>query len=285
VDTLHRDEVETLGLNDIGRVEITTAEPIFFDRTSINHATGSFILVDPFTNVTVAAGMIRGEVRPPRTCSASPSAPIRRRPTWSGRSGTSRARSARRARPPRRRALVHRACRARARARSPAPRARLFELGCRTMLLDGDQLRHGLCGDLGFSPEDRTENIRRAGEVARLFFEQGSIVLCTFVSPYRADRDHARAIIPTAASSRSTSTATSRSCAGATPRGSTPAQADEQHAPRLRRRDNRPRPAVPVSVQQPVRQVPDAARQSPHSLHRRPSVCRGVLHQSNSHIP
>ena len=74
---------------------------------------------------------------------------------------------------------------------------RLFDRGCRTMLLDGDQLRHGLCGDLGFSPEDRTENIRRAGEVARLFFEQGCIVLCAFVSPYRQDRNRVRALFPT----------------------------------------------------------------------------------------
>lgn len=73
---------------------------------------------------------------------------------------------------------------------------RLFERGCRTMLLDGDQLRHGLSRDLGFSPADRGENIRRAGEVARLFFEQGCIVLCAFVSPYEADRDTVRALLP-----------------------------------------------------------------------------------------
>jgi hypothetical protein len=58
-----------------------------------------------------------------------------------------------------------------------------------TMLLDGDQVRHGLSGDLGFSASDRAENIRRVGEVAKLFFEQGSVVLCTFVSPYRKGRD------------------------------------------------------------------------------------------------
>jgi bifunctional enzyme CysN/CysC len=73
---------------------------------------------------------------------------------------------------------------------------RLFASGCQTVLLDGDQVRHGLSGDLGFSPEDRTENIRRVGEAARLFFEQGSIVLCTFVSPYRSDRDRVRALLP-----------------------------------------------------------------------------------------
>jgi adenylyl-sulfate kinase len=64
------------------------------------------------------------------------------------------------------------------------------------MLLDGDNLRHGLCGDLGFSPEDRVENIRRAGEVAKLFFEQGCLVLCAFVSPYQKDRDRVRQLLP-----------------------------------------------------------------------------------------
>jgi bifunctional enzyme CysN/CysC len=64
------------------------------------------------------------------------------------------------------------------------------------MMIDGDHVRHGLNGDLGFSPADRTENIRRVGEVARLFFEQGSITLCSFVSPYREDRDLARHLIP-----------------------------------------------------------------------------------------
>jgi bifunctional enzyme CysN/CysC len=72
----------------------------------------------------------------------------------------------------------------------------LFDMGCQTMLLDGDQLRHGLNGDLGFSPTDRTENIRRAGEVAQLFFQQGAMVLCTFVSPYRADRERVRELMP-----------------------------------------------------------------------------------------
>jgi bifunctional enzyme CysN/CysC len=73
---------------------------------------------------------------------------------------------------------------------------RLFDAGCQTMLLDGDQLRHGLNGDLGFSPAERAENIRRAGEAARLFFEQGSLVLCAFVSPYRTDRQQIRARLP-----------------------------------------------------------------------------------------
>jgi adenylyl-sulfate kinase len=72
----------------------------------------------------------------------------------------------------------------------------LFERRCRTVVLDGDQLRDGLCSDLGFSPADRTENIRRAGEMARILFEQGCIVLCAFVSPYRLDRERVRARFP-----------------------------------------------------------------------------------------
>ena len=69
---------------------------------------------------------------------------------------------------------------------------RLHELGLRSFVLDGDNIRHGLNGDLGFSPEDRTENIRRIGEVAKLFAESGTIVLTAFISPYRADRDRIR---------------------------------------------------------------------------------------------
>lgn len=70
----------------------------------------------------------------------------------------------------------------------------LFERGCRTYVLDGDNIRHGLNKDLGFSPEDREENIRRIGEVAHLFTQAGVITLTAFISPYRADRDKARGI-------------------------------------------------------------------------------------------
>jgi bifunctional enzyme CysN/CysC len=73
---------------------------------------------------------------------------------------------------------------------------KLWEDGKQTILLDGDQVRHGLNRDLGFSPSDRTENIRRVGETARLFFEHGNIVLCTFVSPYREDREKVRQLLP-----------------------------------------------------------------------------------------
>lgn len=71
----------------------------------------------------------------------------------------------------------------------------LYDKGCRTIVLDGDNIRHGLNKNLGFSPEDREENIRRIGEVARLFTQAGVIALTAFISPYRADRDNARELL------------------------------------------------------------------------------------------
>jgi adenylylsulfate kinase len=72
---------------------------------------------------------------------------------------------------------------------------RLHQLGCRTFVFDGDNVRHGLCGDLGFSLEDRTENIRRIGEMAKLFVEAGVIALTAFISPMQTDRERVRQIV------------------------------------------------------------------------------------------
>lgn len=72
---------------------------------------------------------------------------------------------------------------------------RLHKMGCRTFVLDGDNVRHGLCGDLGFSKEDRSENIRRIKEMAKLFVEAGMITLTAFISPFRADRELVRSLI------------------------------------------------------------------------------------------
>jgi adenylylsulfate kinase len=73
--------------------------------------------------------------------------------------------------------------------------ALLFERGCHTYLLDGDNVRHGLCGDLGFSDEDRVENIRRISEVAKLFLDAGTIVSTAFISPFESDRAQAAALL------------------------------------------------------------------------------------------
>ncbi len=72
---------------------------------------------------------------------------------------------------------------------------RLYDMGCRTFVLDGDNVRHGLCSDLGFSPKDRTENIRRIGEMVKLFTEAGIIAMTAFISPYKRDREWVRSLI------------------------------------------------------------------------------------------
>lgn len=76
-----------------------------------------------------------------------------------------------------------------------AVEARLHQLGCRTYVLDGDNVRHGLCGDLGFSVADRTENIRRIGEMAKLMIDAGLFALTAFISPFRADRERVRGMM------------------------------------------------------------------------------------------
>jgi len=73
---------------------------------------------------------------------------------------------------------------------------RLYQLGCRTFVFDGDNVRHGLCSDLGFSAKDRVENIRRVGEMAKLFLEAGVISLTAFISPFRSDRSRVRSLVP-----------------------------------------------------------------------------------------
>lgn len=199
VNTLHRENVDALGLNDIGRIEIKTASPIFFDSYENNHGTGSFILIDPHTSSTVAAGMIRGSARTidDLTEDLGSAAPQKRSPhtVWSGWNIPREIREERNG---------HEAAVLWLTGYSGSGKStiakdlekKLFEAGCHTMLLDGDTVRHGLCGDLGFSDEDRSENIRRAGEMAKLFFESGDIVICAFISPFEEDRTLARSLIP-----------------------------------------------------------------------------------------
>ncbi len=193
VDTLHRENVDTLGLNDIGRLELLVSQPLFFDTYQQNRSTGSFILVDPHTNTTVAAGMIRGETKTSE--GVAPEVTASPNVVWQD---WNVARSAREERNGHKAAVLWFTGLSGA-GKSTIAReleSRLFDMKCQTMLLDGDQLRHGLNADLKFGAADRAENIRRVGEVARLFFEQGAIVLCTFVSPYKRDRDAVRAKFP-----------------------------------------------------------------------------------------
>jgi bifunctional enzyme CysN/CysC len=196
VDTLHREAAETFHLNEIGRVRITTTQPLFFDPYPLNRATGSFILIDPHTNTTVAAGMIRRRARDLDEVVAQQTARQRStNVTWD---------SSQISRGLHERQNGHKAAvlwftGLSGSGKSTVARAverRLYELGCHTFYLDGDNVRHGLNGDLGFSEKDRKENIRRVAEVARLGFDHGNITFCTFISPFQADRDFARSLLP-----------------------------------------------------------------------------------------
>ena len=189
VDTLHRQPVEEFHLNDIGRIEINTLTPICFDPYKLNHATGSFILIDPLTNNTVAAGMIRDVARHIEDYNEIKAA------IWRGLNIELADREEQNAH----KAVVLWFTGLSGSGKSTIAATlekRLFALTCKTALLDGDNVRHGLCSDLGFSALDRKENIRRAGEVAKLFFEHGNIVLCAFISPFREDRDSVRSLFP-----------------------------------------------------------------------------------------
>ncbi|PXY20036.1 adenylyl-sulfate kinase [Prauserella flavalba] len=178
VNTLHRDETATgLSLNEIGRVRLRTRRPLLFDPYRRNRTTGGFVLIDPVTQDTVAAGMLTGPRRPGRSVVWQSAAVTReQRPTqgatiWlTGLSGSGKSTIA------------------------VELERRLVALGRPAYLLDGDNLRHGLNADLGFSARDRTENVRRAGEVARLFADAGVVAVVSLISPYRAGRDRVRAV-------------------------------------------------------------------------------------------
>jgi bifunctional enzyme CysN/CysC len=196
VDTLHREAAHTLGLNEIGRVKITTTQPLYFDPYRLNRATGSFILIDPYTNVTVGAGMIR---RRSRTLDEVVSVqPERRRSSnvvWEGTEITREMREQRHGH----RAAVLWFTGLSGSGKSTVARQlekRLYAQGCQTTYLDGDNVRHGLNGDLGFTAADRKENIRRVAEVAKLGYDHGNLVLCTFISPFAEDRAFARSLLP-----------------------------------------------------------------------------------------
>jgi bifunctional enzyme CysN/CysC len=178
VNTLHRDETATaLELNEIGRVRLRTQKPLLFDPYRRNRDTGSFILIDEATNNTVAAGMITGPTQSePHIVWHSGAVTREQRASegatlwFTGLSGSGKSSIA---------GEIER---------------RLVAAGRPAYVLDGDNLRHGLNRNLGFSPDDRRENVRRVAEVARLMADAGVVVLVSLVSPYRADRDAARAI-------------------------------------------------------------------------------------------
>ena len=183
VNTMEHLAAKTLELNGIGVAEITTDKPLVFEPYADNRTLGGFILIDKIGNSTVAAGMLHFSLRRAQNVhwqaldvTREARAEIKnQRPgvLWfTGLSGSGKSTIAN---------LVEK---------------KLHALGKHTFLLDGDNVRHGLNKDLGFTEADRIENIRRVGEVARLMTDAGLIVLTAFISPFRAERELARSLTP-----------------------------------------------------------------------------------------
>ncbi len=183
VNTLAELSVKTLQLNDIGVADVFTDRGIAFEPYADDRDLGGFILIDKITNATVAAGMIDHALRRSQNVHwqsiditrAAHAAQKNQSPRvlwFTGLSGSGKSTIAN---------LVER---------------KLHALGKHSFLLDGDNIRHGLNRDLGFTDADRVENVRRVGEVAKLMADAGLIVLTAFISPFRAERDLARSMLP-----------------------------------------------------------------------------------------
>ena len=182
VDTGAHLATRTLSLNEIGSCNIAVARPAAFDAYEANRRTGAFIVIDRTTNRTVGAGMIVHALRRATNIARQPllvgkterAAIKHQRPCiiwFTGLSGAGKSTIAN---------LVEQ---------------KLFAMSHHTVLLDGDNLRHGLNRDLGFTEVDRVENIRRGGEVAKLMLDGGLIVICAFISPYEAERRMVRDLV------------------------------------------------------------------------------------------
>ncbi len=182
VDNLDHVAGKTLELNEVGSCNLTTAKAIAFDPYAENGDTGSFILIDRFTNATVAAGMIEFGLRRATNIQwqelfvdKSARAGLKgQKPCvlwFTGLSGAGKSTIAN------------------------TLEKRLHAIGRHTYLLDGDNIRHGLNKDLGFTDADRVENIRRVAEMAKLFVDAGLIVMVSFISPFRSERRMARDLL------------------------------------------------------------------------------------------
>ncbi len=179
LEATSRSDVKT---NDIADVELEFTQPIPLDTYECHRETGALIILDARTSEMMAAGLVLEAVSARRSSIREPGAILRdQRATRMGHGG-----------------MVAWFTGLSASGKSTITReieTTLHEEGYNVFTVDGDNLRHGLCGDLGFSPDDRTENLRRAAEASRLMLDAGLIVLCEFVSPMQIDRLEARRII------------------------------------------------------------------------------------------
>jgi bifunctional enzyme CysN/CysC len=182
VNTLEKLAAKTLELNEIGVCNVSLDQPIAFDPYVENRDTGGFILIDRLTNGTVGAGLIHFALRRAENIH------------WQAIEINKEAHAA---------TKNQKACILWFTGLSGAGKStianllekRLFSLGHHTFLLDGDNVRHGLNRDLGFTDADRVENIRRVAEVSKLMIEAGLIVLVSFISPFRTERRMARGLV------------------------------------------------------------------------------------------
>ncbi|WP_394653222.1 sulfate adenylyltransferase subunit CysN [uncultured Sphingomonas sp.] len=183
VNSLAHLSVKTLGLNDIGVAHVHADRAIPFAPYADSRDLGGFILIDKLTNATVAAGMI--------------DRPLRRAQNvhWQNIEITREAHAAQKGQAPKLLWFTGLSGSGKSTIANLVEK-KLHALGKHSFLLDGDNVRHGLNRDLGFSDADRIENIRRVGEVARLMTDAGLIVLTAFISPFRAEREMIRAMIP-----------------------------------------------------------------------------------------
>lgn len=183
VNNMEHIAAKTLELNAIGVAEILTDKPIVFEPYANNHVLGGYILIDKITSATVAAGMLHFSLRRAQN--------IHRQATDIGRD----AHAALKNQKPKILWFTGLSGSGKSTIANEVEKA-LNLLNRHTFLLDGDNIRHGLNKDLGFTETDRIENIRRVGEVAKLMADAGLIVLTAFISPFRAERDMVRAMMP-----------------------------------------------------------------------------------------
>ncbi|MCR4471388.1 sulfate adenylyltransferase subunit CysN [Burkholderia sp. SCN-KJ] len=182
VNTREHLAARTLALNEIGVCNLSFDRPVAFDPYDLNRHTGGFIVIDRFTNDTVGAGMLHFALRRAHNVH------------WQAVDVDRDARAVQKAQTPRIVWLTGLSGAGKSTIANLVER-RLHALGKHTYLLDGDNVRHGLNRDLGFTEADRVENIRRVAEVARLMLDAGLITLVSFISPFRAERDMARALV------------------------------------------------------------------------------------------
>ena len=187
INTLETHPTETLALNDIGRARWRLSRPVVFERYEHIPALGSFIIIDRVSNLTVGAGMVRAPISGTLGDEAT-------NVVWHEHKISKVKRAEQKAQRP---AVLWFTGLSGAGKSSVANALEmaLFRRGHHSYLLDGDNVRHGLNRDLGFSDEDRVENIRRIGEVAKLMADSGLVVLSAFISPFQTDRDMVRELL------------------------------------------------------------------------------------------